>query len=295
MKYIDAVYEDIKDMLELNITRSYNTTGTIYWYHGMLLKRFALYLDGKIRQLENLEFLNNHELLVNDNEFMFSSKIVRIDNTEVGMLLPYFESKSLDEIFKDVTIPIDVKRNYLVKVGNLLERLDAYRMLDSDLKTFYIGDIHGGNFLFDNNGRMKLIDLDSCNVNGNKPFPILYNFFKDNLLDPVIKEKYPLYPDTTIITPSINSDLYCYTIMIVSSLFGFNAASYTADQFNAYLDYLFSIGFGEELLHCFGKIYTKDDNVNPVKYIDQIPDNYQDAHILKFMEYQRNIKTNVYM
>ena len=54
MKYIDAVYEDIKDMLELNITRSYNTTGTIYWYHGMLLKRFALYLDGKIRQLENL-------------------------------------------------------------------------------------------------------------------------------------------------------------------------------------------------------------------------------------------------
>lgn len=290
MEYIDAKYEDIKDMVELNIKSSYDKNGSIYWYRDMLLKRFVLYPDGKKRQLSNLEFLNSHEIFKNDHEFLFPSTIVRLDGIEAGMLLPLYESRTLNSIFQDSNIPIEKKRNCLTKIGLLLERIDNYRKVDKDLETFYLGDLHGGNFLFNEDGNMKVIDLDSCNINREKPFPILYNFKSENLKNPRILEKYPMYDDTNLIAPSINSDIYCYICTILSNLLGVGINSYTIDDYDRYLDYLLSIGFGSNIINCFSKIYSIDDNINPVRYLSEIPDNYTDAHMLKYIEYQRNSK-----
>ena len=95
-----------------------------------------------------------------------------------------------------------------------------------------------------------------------------------------LPEKYKKCSDTRIgyIDPNMNSDLYCYNIMILNYLYKDNIQKLDIAEFYSYLNYLNSIGFPHELLDSFSNLYQYTDNVNPCELLDMIPRDMGRAH-----------------
>ncbi|UKI28760.1 MAG: hypothetical protein L6V78_07850 [Clostridium sp.] len=63
----------------------------------------------------------------------------------------------------------EVKIKYLKDIGTILEKMDEVRKY-AELEDFYLNDLHEGNFIVDEEGTLRVIDLDSCKIAGNMPF-----------------------------------------------------------------------------------------------------------------------------
>ena len=78
-----------------------------------------------------------------------------------------------------------------------------------------------------------------------------------------MNSKYKLNNDinfSSYVIPDKNTDLYCYTMMIINFLFKGKANLMNRDKYYLYLDYLRSIGYSYNLLDKFYKIYEYVDN-----------------------------------
>lgn len=64
-----------------------------------------------------------------------------------------------------------------------------------------------------------------------------------------------------------NTDLYCYTIIILNYLYGENINNMQIEEFYNYLN---NIGIDYKLLECFERIVSNGNNINPVLYIDNL-------------------------
>ena len=73
--------------------------------------------------------------------------------------------------------------------------------------------------------------------------------------------------------PDLNSDLYCYNIMILNYLYQDNITKLDISEFYEYLNYLISINFPYELVDAFNKLFENTDNINPYELLDLIPNN----------------------
>ena len=85
--------------------------------------------------------------------------------------------------------------------------------------------------------------------------------------------KYEL-DDFDIIKPSIETDIYCYIMMILKSISGLNDIYlYSVDRYRKYLDELENIGFDINLLNSFNSIYDDyTNNIDPLPYLDTLYD-----------------------
>lgn len=204
-------------------------------------------------------------------ELVYPNGLVTIENELVGFTMPFVDGDNLKCILKNPDIPYAEKRDYLIQIGQLLEKMKLLRQTTS-FNDFYLNDIHEANFIIENTTRrIKFVDLDSCAINGNEVDRSMY--LRPLVKFDKLKDKYEQIKGGyfgTFIKPSDNTELYSYLIIILNFIGEENLALLKGDDFITYLLYLQSLGYPNELLDCFARLYTHQDNINPVNALEKL-------------------------
>lgn len=244
-----------------------------YNYYGKekLLKK--LYRTNGIifaNKLYSIEALNSNKDNIPSN-FIVPEVLVSINKQIEAFTMKYIKGTNLSIILNEPTITYEEKINYLKSIGNILEQMKNIRKY-TELKDFYIGDIHEDNFLVDTEKQEIFVaDLDSCKIADNKSFPgrylttaslLRYNEIKYSLLDePDRIADYKVTEET---------DIYCYIIMILNYLYDGRVDRLSIEEFYRFINYLDDIEVNKELIENFEKIVVGAPNVNPVNYLDTL-------------------------
>ncbi len=244
-----------------------------YNYYGKekLLKK--LYRTNGIifaNKLYTIEALNSNKDNIPSN-FIVPEVLVSINKQIEAFTMKYIKGTNLSIILNEPTITYEEKINYLKSIGNILEQMKNIRKY-TELKDFYIGDIHEDNFLVDTEKQEIFVaDLDSCKIADNKSFPgrylttaslLRYNEIKYSLLDePDRIADYKVTEET---------DIYCYIIMILNYLYDGRVDRLSIEEFYRFINYLDDIEVNKELIESFEKIVVGAPNVNPVNYLDTL-------------------------
>lgn len=244
-----------------------------YNYYGKekLLKK--LYRTNGIifaNKLYTIEALNSNKDNIPSN-FIVPEVLVSINKQIEAFTMKYIKGTNLSIILNEPTITYEEKINYLKSIGNILEQMKNIRKY-TELKDFYIGDIHEDNFLVDTEKQEIFVaDLDSCKIADNKSFPgrylttaslLRYNEIKYSLLDELDRiADYKVTEET---------DIYCYIIMILNYLYDGRVDRLSIEEFYRFINYLDDIEVNKELIENFEKIVVGAPNVNPVNYLDTL-------------------------
>ena len=113
--------------------------------------------------------------------------------------------------------------------------------------------------------------MDSCKIKNNKPAPA--RFLRPNTLFATAKEKYnitSLNTDDEYVTPSNDTELYCYNMMILNYLYGKNVNSMKVVDYYNYLSYLSYLKIDNNLLNSFQRLLTNCENINPYPYLESL-------------------------
>lgn len=244
-------------------------------HQKMLLKYFYVnegeYFSNK---LFTINTLINNTSVIDINELILPIELAVVDNEVIGYIMPFIENKNLLTLLQDFKVSLEKKKDYLTQVGQIIHKVHTVSDFQDDL---FLGDIHEANFIVEpNEDKVYAVDSDSFKVKNNLPFPSKYLATNPNILS--MQHKYPINEDGFHI-PNKNSDLLCYTFMILNTISRNQLQKIPTDEYYDYLDYLSTIGFGENFLNVCGRIYTNASNVSPLPYFDEIPDNiYQAAY-----------------
>lgn len=267
----------------------YNTEGTLYvlpiknrWASQLkLLKR--LYLTNGLvfgNKLQTINSLIDNKEELDIEEIVFPEKIATVGGEIVGFTMPLIDSINLSTALRSNEIDNERKIKYLRQIGTILEKMKLRRDYTS-ISDFYINDLHESNFIIDNDDNVKVIDIDSCKINGNGIFNSKYLSSKSFIREVYKYQKnnecnneYGYHKYSTDMTgafvPDENTDLYCYIMVILNFLYRSNIQNFTLQEFYDYLEYLQKIGVDQELLSYFEKIATCSDNVNPYELLDSL-------------------------
>ena len=70
--------------------------------------------------------------------------------------------------------------------------------------------------------------------------------------------------------PDENSDLYCYSIILLNFLYGTNVNNMNLNEYYTYLTYLSDIGIDKELIDIFANLLKAKQNQNPYHLLDTL-------------------------
>ena len=275
MKIISLSKKKFGELEELKLSREiFNTEAKIYDFNfrgnpKVLKTLYTLNGYTFANKLYTLEMLDSNKNYL-PSSFYIPDYLCTVDSKVIGFTIPKIEGSNLTEILKSKDVPYKEQIYYLKKIGEILNQLHYIRK-HTPLKDFYINDLHDSNFIVDNNNReLKVIDLDSCKIGSNEPFAARF-------LTPfsIIKgiDKYKLNEDkhsNGYIVPNSDTDLYCYTMIILNYLYGDKLSSSGIENFYEYLNYLEYVGVNKELLNIFSKVVANCKNENPLNYLDSL-------------------------
>lgn len=206
------------------------------------------------------ELIDNRHI-INIDELVLPEKLLVVDDCIIGFIMPYIDSINFEEILNDTSISNLTKIEYFKQISVILKKMDNLRK-NSSITDFYLNDLHASNFILNKKtGKINVVDLDSCKINGNKPFAAKYL----TPFSPIsgMKAKYRLNEDLQFsgyIIPDKNTDLYCYVMTLMNFLFKGKISSLGKEGYYLYLEYLRSINYPYELLDKLSKIYEYTDN-----------------------------------
>lgn len=206
------------------------------------------------------ELIDNRSV-INIDELVLPEKLLIVDGQVNGFIMPYIENTNFEEILNDINISNLQKIKYFKQISHILHKMDNLRN-NSDITDFYLNDLHASNFILNKKtGKINVVDLDSCKINGNKPFAAKYL----TPFSPIssMKAKYRVNEEINFlgyIIPDKNTDLYCYIMTFMNFLFKGRISSLGRDKYYLYLEYLRSINYPYELLDKLSKIYEYVDN-----------------------------------
>ena len=202
------------------------------------------------------------------NELVIPDCLVSINSTIVGYAMDLIDGFNLSSIIYNSKITIDEKIDILKKFGLVLRKMENVRKYTS-IQDFYIGDIHEENIMVDKNGNVRIIDLDSCKILNNLASPTRYlqSLKRKN----IINQKYTIdsiNPD--IITPSEQTDYYCFIILLLNTLYQGNITQLEINEYYKYIEFLQNIGINKELIEQFNNLYNNKPNNNIDYLLDSI-------------------------
>ena len=231
-------------------------------------------------KLYTIEMLNEYKDLL-PSEFVLPDSLISVKTNINGFTMPYIRGLNLSTILSNPDIPNKEKIGYLKKVGEVLEKLNRIRKKTS-LDNVFVNDLHADNILVDENKEIKFIDLDSCRISDNKPFPSKY-LSDGGLISHVSSHKYQKFNKKVKVNDGYNyrrgygfyeanenTDLYCYVIMILNFLLGSNVNIMSVNEFYDYITYLNYIGVDSDLLSAFTRITDNCNNINPMDELDTL-------------------------
>lgn len=257
----------------------YNTEAKLYFFQDKnkwdrelkLFKRLYV-CNGESfgNKLYTINSLIDNKNSINIEELVFPEKLIAVNSELVGFTMPYIPNKNLGIVLKDYDVPNKQKIEYLKQLGIILEKMKILRN-HSNITDFFINDLHEGNVIINEKDKINIVDLDSCKINDNKPAISKYlsPFSPINRL----KTKYHSINEPYVLgsyIPDENSDLYCYTIIILNFLFKSSVLNLSFEEYNLYLQYLLEIGIPFELVDKFEKIYQYVDNENIYEMLEML-------------------------
>lgn len=276
MKVISISKKKFESLKPLDIPKNIiNTEAKIFEfnYKGQNKIFKKLYINNGANfanKLYTLEMLDQNKDYL-PNSFLIPDYLVSILGEVKGFTTPKIEGIPLSTFLLTNKSDYGEDIFYLRKIGEILIQLENIRKY-TPLKQIYINDLHESNFIINNNRKeLHVIDLDSCKISHNKTFPS--KLLITNELIRTCPNKYEIVKDG-IITEHIkinrNTDLYCYTIIILNYLYGSNISNMSIVEFYNYLNYLNKIGVDKTLTDIFNNLLTPKDNINPVNYLDTL-------------------------
>lgn len=263
-----------------------NSEGQIYffseknnWKKELKILKKLIVDEGEIfgNKLATLTSLICNKEELSSLDIILPEKFVVVDKKLSAFTMPYIESTNFLTILENEAIPNEKKIAYFKQIGILFEKMHNFRKY-STIKDLYLNDVHEGNFIIEKEtDKIKAVDLDSCHINGNKPFKTKYlNFL---YIHSNLDTKYhPCNKDRDKYESSENTDLFCYCIMLLNFFYGKGIYKFKLPEFYTYLQYLEDIGFPKGLLEIFSRLYTLDNNKNPYEYLDEIPKDFKKAN-----------------
>lgn len=236
-----------------------------------LFKKFFI-TEGEYfsNKLYTINTLINNKNDINIPELIFPNFLISIDRQISGFAMPFVQNSiNYAQVLNTNSLNMEVRINILKKIHSILNKVHSY-------PNFYITDIHEANFLIDvKAGTVRVGDLDSCKIGNNNAFPAKYLHTNRNIIN--LPHKYILNKNG-IYTPSLNTEIFCFIIMILNTISGININNLNIEQFYDYITYLDSIGLDKELVKTFGNIYTGKDNYIEDGILDYIPKHYKSLY-----------------
>ena len=253
----------------------FSTESEVYMfnYNGekRVVKKF-FYQNGErfANKLYTLEMLSYYRKYLPDS-FCIPDAQISVSGKVQGFTLPFIKGINLTSFLNNEKISFDEKKIYLSKVGEVLNNLKSIRN-NTPLKDIYIGDLHSSNFLVvPQDKSLKVVDLDSCKIKNNVSFVSKY-LNKGGLLSNV-EGKYKFIDNPGEMGEVVvdeNTDLYCYSIMILNYLYGLGVDRLSLDEFYNYMNYLEIIGVNRNLVNSFRTLLSNKDNINPKNYLEDL-------------------------
>lgn len=246
-----------------------------------LLKRFHITNGPSFNnKLKTIELLTKYQNIINIKELVFPENLVSVENQIVGYTMELIPSINLEVALSSDEISIDRKIKYLYQIGEILEKMEYVRKY-TELKDFYLNDIHENNFVIDLNlDNIKVVDLDSCKINNNITYTIGSRYLQANTIIANIP-KYKQdenFPYGCSFLPTRDTDLYCYNIMILNFIYGGEIEKLSIEELYDYLEYLSSIGINPKIIDIFKKLVSNSPNENPYKLLKELIPYYGRTH-----------------
>lgn len=222
-------------------------------------------------KLYTLEMLNTNRDYIPDS-FVLPENLVSVNQKVVGFTTPLMPGTNLQEILDDSHMDIKEKIYYLKRIGEILENIKNVRRY-TPLKDFFINDLHESNFIVNRQKKqLYVVDTDSCKIADNLTFCSRY-LSPFALCSKTVSKKYSVIDTSTVggyIMPDENSDLYCYSIILLNFLYDNNVNGMELDEFYTYLTYLSDIKVDKELIDIFANLLTAKHNQNPYYLLDTL-------------------------
>lgn len=206
-------------------------------------------------------------------ELVLPEQLVSVKGKISGFTMPYVESINLKTVLDSCEFITKEKLLYLKQVGEILEKIKKVRIY-KNLSNFYLNDLHASNFILNKQtSRINVVDMDSCRIGNNMSVPSKY-LNKNAFISEVSKYKKVNNNIGGVYEADENTDLYCYTLMILEYLYGDKLTNLSIGDYYVYLEYLSSLGVSKELIDKFALIYSSKDNENPYEYLPSLEEFY---------------------
>lgn len=237
--------------------------------HHTLIKHFKQtngeYFSNKLYTIH--ELVDNREKLAIP-ELVIPSSLFAIDGEIEGYTMPFIERNyNLAVLLNSPSVSLNKKIEALKKIGHLLEKTIKLEGLEG---TFFLGDIHEGNFIYDiEKGIFRAIDLDCCKIGNNNPSSSQYLSLNRKLED--FSNKYPVFNMDQFISFYINNEnttILSYIYMILNTVSKIKIHEITVEEYYNYLQFLKDNGISSELIDLFSLIYTPSQNKINIELLD---------------------------
>lgn len=276
----------------------FNTEAQIYNYsyknNAKVLKKLYNTESGvfanKLYTVEKLD--EAREML--PSSFCIPDNLVVVGGRIIGFTLPKVDGENLNLLLANKKIDLKDKLYYLKKVGEVLQQMDYLRK-NPQLKNFYLNDLHDSNIMVNPvNGDISIIDLDSAKIGKDTFFGA--RFLSSKALLNNTRGKYNIIDQvqnsylhsSAYVDADRNTDLYCYTIMILNFLYKNYINNLSLEEYYEYLNYLESIGLNKELVDAFYCIVSNEENKNPSSYLESI--DYKQLFMASKGEFVKKLK-----
>lgn len=262
--------------LEYNI---FNTEAKMYifnekngwggkWY--VLKRLFNDVGTGFSNKLYTVNELIDRKNEISIDELVMPEKLVCVDEKIVGFTLPLINNINFQTVLDAPYISNKEKIEYFKQIGVILEKIKNVRTYTS-LNDFYLNDLHENNFVLNKDtGKINVVDMDSCKINGNIPFGSRYLSPMSKIYDVSKYKKVCKSICGEVFQIDENTDYYCYMVMILNYLYGDNITKLSISDYYDYLEYLYSIGVSSELINAFYLMYEEKNNINPYECLDSL-------------------------
>lgn len=237
----------------------------------LLKKLFITGNEAMANKLFNVSLLKDKEEEIGIEELVIPQHLVAVRDGKKTPVIGFTvetqtDTRNLGVILNNIKISNEEKIELLYKVGALLKKTDNMKRKQID---FSFGDFHEYNILVkDNTNELRVVDIDSAYLGNNYPMASYYLSTNKNIGN--LKRKYRLAQNGFII-PSKNSDLLCYNMMLLNTIAREKISSLDMAEYYSYIFYLKDLGFGNDIISSFERLYTTTSNINPCNYFDEIP------------------------
>ena len=274
MEIINMTSEDIGNLKKLSLD-FFNAKGDLllFRYNNVLrlLKTLDDFTEDDFQKHFNAVSLLNKYRDYLPSDFFIPDFLVKVDDIIKFFAINYVYGNNLSVVLKDDNVSLERKKNYLKRIGTILRQMENIRK-NTELKNFYLADIHEDNFLVERDKQeIYIVDLDSRKIAGNKSFPGRY--LTNSSLIKYNNTKYQTLSQTDDLADykiDENTDIYCYIIMILNYLYDGRVDRLSLDKFYDFINYLEDIKVNIELIECFNKIVVGGNNINPCNYLDTL-------------------------